>query len=169
MRARWYGKSVRNRWIAVVVGIVVVGLLGYGFFRFETWRNRPSEARRLADAATVAGFVRTAVVDVNDGDDASVADAFFIGAAPKPNPLAVVAVPTIELKALDPPIVAPESGSAVVARGTRPDECAASVVFLAPPGSEPGKPDWHLTTQQLDNVRKGTQILIQLHVYNCRL
>ncbi|MFX0574847.1 hypothetical protein [Nocardia nepalensis] len=155
--------------------VIVGGLLAFGYHRFEVWRDRPSEARRIAEAATVAGFVRTAVVDASDGDNPPYANAYFIRPAPKPDPLEVV-VPTIQLSAVAP-LPAPEPWEKpriydVVAKGKRPDGCEASVTVVSDP--KPTVRDIRgehsisiLTPEQLDEVRKGTKVFIQLTVVNC--
>jgi hypothetical protein len=170
-RSRWY------RWGRVAVAVlVVVGLLAFGYYRFEAWRNRPSEARRIADAATVAGFARTAVVDVPDGDNPPEAAAYFIGPVPKPDPLAVISVPTIQLNAIAPP-PAPEPWEkprydVAVAKGQRPDGCGATVVFDSDP--RPSTLDLRgehsitiLTAEQLAEVHNGTRVFIELMVGGC--
>ncbi|WP_433667492.1 hypothetical protein ACQP06_27885 [Nocardia sp. CA-136227] len=125
-------------------------------------------ARRIAESVTVTGFVRTAVIDMPyNYDDVTFAEAYFIGPAPAPDPLAVVTVPTIDLAAITPPIVAPAIGNAVVARGKRPDQCAASVSYLNPPVSDPAEPGWNLTPEQLDRIRTGAETFVVVHVYNC--
>jgi hypothetical protein len=153
-----------------LVVLVVAGLLGYGWHRFEAWREKPGEAERIAETTTVAGFVRAAVVDLDDG----VTDAYFIGPAPQPDPVSVVSVPTIRLSP-----VAPELDQAsdpeprhdqVVAKGQRRDGCGASVVAESDPMSDLG-PDWTrkitLTNDQLAAVRRGTKTLFVVGVFNC--
>jgi hypothetical protein len=159
--------------------LIVVGLLTFGYYRFQAWRYRTGEARHIAEAATVAGFVRTAVVDESDGDNMPDAAAYFIGPAPKPDPLAVVSVPTIQLEAADPAPVAPEWDKAryagldfPVAKGQRPDGCYVAVTFVSNP--KPPTLDLSgkhsitiLTAEQLAEVRNGTRVFIELSVSGC--
>ncbi|MGW4535392.1 hypothetical protein ACWEOI_31015 [Nocardia sp. NPDC004340] len=113
---------------------------------------------------TVAGFTRTKVIDVPHGDDAPFAEAYFIGPAPKPDPLTAVTVPNIVLTAVEPPPPAPESRAfAVVAVGHRSGGCGATVTFR----SDPYQGNFGLTPQQLDDVRKGTQVFIQIVIGGC--
>ena len=159
----------------VLVLLIVAGVLVYGFHRFEAWRNSPSEARRIAESATVAGFVRSAVVDMADGDNPLMAEAYFVGSAPKPDPLAVVSVPTIQLKAVPSP---PESPTWVyksfpVAKGQGPDGCDVTVAFDSDPirstlDLRGEKTITILTAEQLNAVHNGTQIFIKLIVGDCR-
>jgi hypothetical protein len=148
--------------------LIVVGLLDFGYYRFEAWRNRPSEARRIAEAATITGFVRTAVVDVPDSN-ATYADAYFIGPAPKPDTMPVVSVPTIQLNAVPPPPASPEwvYRSIPVTKGERPDGCGATVAYTMHLNSDPRRSEFNLTAEQLDEVRNGTQVFIELSVGGC--
>jgi len=110
--SRWYRLII----VALIL-LVVGGLLAFGYHRFVAWRDRPSEARRIAETTTVAGFVRTAIVDESDGDNPPYANAYFIGPAPKPDPVAVVSVPTIQLREAGSPPIAPEWDKARYAGG----------------------------------------------------
>jgi|GEM_PF-5735592 len=66
------GRGRRYRWgLVALVLLVVACLLAFGYHRFVAWRDRPSEARRIAEAATVVGFTRTAVVDISDSSNRS--------------------------------------------------------------------------------------------------
>lgn len=177
MRARACDGSRRFRWLIAFVLLVIVGLLvSSGCSRGQVEQDSPSEARRIAEAATVAGFVRTVVVDVSDGDNPPYASAFFIGPAPRPDAVAVVAVPSIQLNAIAPP-PAPQSWEKprsylVAAKGQRQDGCKASVTF----DSDPKPSVSHirgeesisvLTAEQLDAVRNGTQVFIELSIGGC--
>jgi hypothetical protein len=163
--------------LVVIVGALssIVGMLAFTNHSIHDHFNRPSEARRIAEAATVTGFVRTAVVDMDDGDNPPYAEAYFIGPAPKPDPLAVVSVPTIQLTADAPPSADyarrnPDVDSAV-AGGKRPDGCAADMVFVSNPTSTVygmgGRDHSILTNEQLAAVHNHTAVVIELGVNNC--
>jgi len=164
------GGSRWHSWGGVaLVLLLVAGLLVFGYHRFTAWRDRPSEARRIAEAATVAGFVRAAVKDVPVGDSSPWAEAIFIGPAPKPNILRVVSVPTIRLNAVAPQPAPPVGDKPlyyiVVAAGHRPDGCSVNVAFNLDP--KPEDVNSILTDQQVDDVRNGTRVLIELMVNGC--
>jgi hypothetical protein len=153
--------------IALVL-LVIAGFSTWGFMRFEAWRSPSGVARHIADSATVAGFVRVSVVDVYDGGNSSDATAYFIGPAPRPDPLVAVSVPTIKIAAVAPEMVVPGvRTSDVVARGQRSDGCGVSVSYPTGPIPDSEQSNWKLTAEQRDEVRKGTQALIALYVYNC--
>ncbi|WP_153412784.1 hypothetical protein [Nocardia macrotermitis] len=165
--------------LAVLVLSVVVGLLVFGWHRFQQWRFRTGEARRIAEAVTVSGAVRTAIVDVSDGDNLPTATVYFIGPAPKPNPVRAVSVPTIQLVAVPPPSSVPEWDETrdrgidyAVATGRRPDGCYASVVFVSnPKSSVPDLTGEHsigiLTASQLADIRSGAKVLTEVNVGPC--
>jgi hypothetical protein len=159
------------------VVLIIGGLLAFGYYRFEAWRFRTGEAKRIAEAATVAGFVRTAIVDMPAGDNLPNATAYFIGPAPRPDPLAIVSVPAIPLKAADAPVAPPWDPNEYVgidypvATGRRADGCYASVAFISNPKLSVNDFRRHsiaiLTPEQLDEVRNGTKVFIQLYVSGC--
>ncbi|MCU1639894.1 MAG: hypothetical protein JWN03_169 [Nocardia sp.] len=164
--------------LIVIVGAlsIAVGLLTFGHHRLEDRHNRPSEARRIADAATVAGFARTAIVDMDDGDNPPYADAYFIGPDPKPDLLGVVSVPTIQLKAADSPSAEDERRNPdidfAVVNGQRPDGCEASAWFVSNPTSSAHgtkRNEWVsiLSDEQLAEVRNHTAVVIELGIDNC--
>ncbi|WP_330183261.1 hypothetical protein OHB26_06155 [Nocardia sp. NBC_01503] len=133
----------------------------------------PTEAMRIAEATTVAGFARMAVADVSGGDSdpTTYAVAYFIGPAPKPDPIKAVVVPTIHLNTVapsdDPQPWEKPKYITVVASGKRPDGCAASVSYLTASVPEPQISESHLTAEQLDEVRAGSKIFIRLSVTGC--
>ncbi|MFJ4659031.1 hypothetical protein ACIP5Y_47810 [Nocardia sp. NPDC088792] len=154
-----------------------MALVACGCDRLEIGHNRPDEAARIAKAATISGFGRTGIADVLDNDNPPGADAYFIGPAPKPDPLAVVSVPTIQLEATDPPTAEytrqhPDIDLPVAA-GKRPDGCMASVTFISNPPSSVVSEGWGnhrisiLTDEQLAAVRNHTALVIELLISNC--
>ncbi|MFE9324656.1 hypothetical protein ACIHDR_17435 [Nocardia sp. NPDC052278] len=157
--------------------LIVGGVLAFGYYRIEAWRFRTGEAKRIAEAATVTGFVRMAIVDVPDGDNLPNAAAYFIGPAPRPDPLAVVSVPTIPLTAADPPVAPAWDPTKYVgidypvATGRRADGCYASATFITNP--KPSVEDFRrhsiavLAPEQLDEVRKGSKVFIELDISGC--
>jgi hypothetical protein len=180
MSERVTGRSRGYRLVRLaVVLLVFVGLTAYGCYRYVNWPATPSGARRIADAVTVTGFVRAAVVDQSDGDSPPYAQAFFIGPPPKPDPIRDVSVPTIRLAVADPPPAAPEWDKSKyvgvdfpVARGQRPDGCGSTVTFVANPKQSVRSLRGNtmisiLTDAQLAAVRKGTDILVEVDVANC--
>jgi hypothetical protein len=171
MRIHTHGSNRWYRWGRIVLAVVILaGLLDFGYRRLESWRDRPSDARRIAEAAAVTGFVRKAVVDIPDSDNPPYAEAIFIGPAPKPDPLTAVSVPTIRLQAVMPePDPLPWKKTRyyfIVANGQRPDGCKATVAFNTDP--QPEDVNSILTAQQIEEVRNGTQILIELVVGDCK-
>jgi hypothetical protein len=163
---------------------VTVGILAFGYYRYQVERNRPTEARRIAGAATITGFVRTAVLDTDYGGRIPQADAFFIGPAPNPDVLMAVSVPTVRLTALDPPPApdesAPPRDRLFAASGLSEDRCtSASVIFVVsdPPlsihsrrrrGTNPrGEEVTILTPAQQEAVRNHTAVLIDVSVSSC--
>lgn len=176
MRMRRFGPSRWYRWgLIALVLLIAASLLVVGYNRYKAWTG-PSEARRIAEATTVAGFVRTAVVNISGGENPMHADAYFIGPAPRPDPIAIVSVPTIQLYAVPPPPAPPSWEKPrtylVAAKGKRPDGCEASVTFESDPKTtaySSGDEGWVtlLTAEQLEGVRNGTQIFINLAVGNC--
>lgn len=166
------GRRYRRGRSAVIL-LIVVGLGAFGYWRFDAWRDRPSETRRIAESVTVAGFVRTAVVDEADGDNPSDANAYFIGPAPKPDAVTSVSVPTIRLSAVPPPYAPDLDDSGApplaypVAKDERRDGCGASVSYPTEPASDRERSSWRLTAEQLDGVRRGTDVLVRVLVYGC--
>lgn len=177
--SRWF-------WLGCFLFLLVIamGILAFGYHRYQFERNRPTAAHRIADAAAVTGFVRTAVLDVDDGGHPPEADVYFIGPAPNPAVLTAVSVPTVRLTALDPPPADDERASPgrdhiFVAAGQSEDLCtAASVIFVSnPPLSvhstwEHGKNrggEWVpiLTASQQAAVRSHTSVLIELSIHTC--
>lgn len=170
--------SFRNRrraatWGCVVAVLLLLVLLAtFVYHRYDSWRERPTEARRIAESITVAGFSRTVVVDVIDSYS-SYARAYFIGPAPKPDPLAIIAVPTMQLHSQQSsPLRAQyeEFGAVeIVAKGQRGDGCEATVSFVANPIATTSAvpPVRILTDEQRAAVRSGSQILIGISVNNC--
>lgn len=162
----------KHRWGLIgFVLLTIVAFMSSGCNQQPNWRDRPSEARRIAEGTTVKGFVRTAIVDVPD-DNHTYANAFYIGPAPKPDPLAVVEVPTIQLSAVAAPAPVPSWDNdnrltVVVAKGKRPDGCMASVAYSVHPEADPTRSSFNLTPEQLDAVRNGTQVFVQLTVSAC--
>jgi hypothetical protein len=167
-------ESRRLRWGSLVIAVALVVC---GCDRLAPWRHDPDGAKRLAEAATVAGFTRTAIIDEDSGANPPDAEVYFIGPAPKPNPLAVVSVPTIQLKAADsPPAEYTREHPDVdlpVATGERPDGCMAAVVFVSNPTSSVSS-DFHgkhrvaiLTDAQLATVSDHTATVIRLVVSGC--
>lgn len=160
-------KWVRWGLVALVLLISVV-LLACGFRRFESWRSLPVEATRIAEATTVTGFSRTAITSYTD-DDRSFAHVYFIGPAPKPDPVAVASVPTIQLNGVtsppNPPGVDIKVG--MVAKGKRSDGCMASVSFPANLDLDARRSQFHLSAEQLAAVFKGEQVVIDVSIGNC--
>ncbi|WP_147404326.1 hypothetical protein [Nocardia panacis] len=163
----------------MIVFLVLGGLVTYGIHWFQSWRHQPTEARRLAEAASVVGFVRTAIIDVSDGDNPPHATAFFIGPAPKPDALAVVSVPTIKLSPLEPPPYMSElekkkydDSDFAVAYGKRPDGCGAGVAFISNPKQwEYSLRGQHMieviSPEQIESVRRGASVFMELAIGNC--
>ncbi|RMI35459.1 hypothetical protein EBN03_04160 [Nocardia stercoris] len=158
--------------------VVVVLAAGIGYV-VATWHVRPTEARRLAEATTIAGFTRTAVVDDDHGDSPTDATAYFVGPPPEPDPVKDVDIPTIPLSPAPPPPTAPEWDPTryagvdfAAAKGQRVDGCAAAVTFETHPKQylpEVGgrKTVRMLTDEQLAAVQAGSLIVIELLVANC--
>ncbi|MEC3918748.1 hypothetical protein [Nocardia sp. CDC160] len=80
--------------------LIVLGLVAFGYHRLE-YERRGDEAHRIVEQATVAGFTRTGIINIDDGDNPPLAQAYFIGPAPKPDVVTVVSVPTIQLKQVE--------------------------------------------------------------------
>ncbi|MGX1807504.1 hypothetical protein ACWIGI_17435 [Nocardia sp. NPDC055321] len=127
--------------------------------------HRPTEARRIAEAVTVAGFTRTAVADQHNYDEVTFASAWFIGPAPRPDPFTAVVIPGMELYPLTPPIV--NQWETIVARGRGPGACAASIWFATGFPSPDERSSTQLTDEQLALVRSGDLVLIVVHLFNC--
>lgn len=164
---RW----ARRAGYIVVLITAIVGLIVFGWQRFKTSLEVTSEAREIAESVAVSGFTRTAVVDVLDSNS-SYATAYFIGPSPKPDPLAIITVPTISLSAsypprkhsyLDPPT------SEIVARGQRPDGCHATVVFDTDPrlSNKAVPPVQILTGEQQAAIKTGSQTFIEVLIGDC--
>ncbi len=179
VRKRSWVPQRREMW-AFGALVIAACLAAYSVHRFEAWRSRTGEDRSIAETVTVSGFTRTTIIDLSDGDNLPLARAFFIGPAPRPDPLTVVSVPNFQLRAADPPPVPaswedPNKYAGIdypAAIAQRPDGCYVAVGFdTHPKVSAPDLSGKHtitiLTTEQLDNVLKGTQILIQLDVSGC--
>ncbi|UGT42677.1 hypothetical protein LTV02_04460 [Nocardia yamanashiensis] len=89
---------------------------------------------RIADAVTVAGFERVAVVTWAPGDDLPEGLAYFAEPQPYPDPVAGVSVPSIPLRSVDH--IQPGMVQDIqTANGTRPDHCGAAVYFNPSPWS----------------------------------
>ncbi|GAD84609.1 hypothetical protein [Nocardia asteroides] len=168
-----YTVGARGRKIAILgSGIAACAIAAVAIVRVEMSNDGPTEAVQLVDAATVAGFTRTAIVEVPDAYTSGAA-AYFVGPAPRPDVLAAVSIPTMSLTASQPRVDVPgvADRSVVVARGSRPDvddECGASVALLTPSTTEPSDPKWNLTQEQFNGVATKSLILIKISVYNCR-
>ncbi|MFJ4650930.1 hypothetical protein ACIP5Y_06600 [Nocardia sp. NPDC088792] len=155
--------------------LIVMGLLALGYHRLEYERPHGDEAHRIVEQATVAGFARTGIIAIDDGDNPPLAEAYFIGPAPKPDVLTVVSVPTIQLKAVEDADAEwarqhPDVDYAV-AHGERPDGCGAGVSFVSNPTptvKERGIRDVTvLTDEQIAAVRNHTAVVIELSVGPC--
>ncbi|MBU3066331.1 hypothetical protein KO481_33030 [Nocardia sp. NEAU-G5] len=157
----------------VVLAVVIIpSILIFGYHRFEAWRNPPSQTWHLANSITVKGFNRLTVID--DPVDAPMAEAYFIGPPPKPDPLAVVTVPTIQLATSPRPDLGRphDTRSVVTAGGFRPDGCGAIVSYDSDPRPTVGlMEDEHhisiLTKQQITDVLNGTKVFIEVVVSDC--
>lgn len=163
------GDRLWVRWgLGAFVLLIGVVLLACGYQRFESWRSLPVEATRIAEATTVAGFSRTAITSYTD-DDRSFAHVYFIGPAPKPDPVAVASVPTIQLNGLTPPSSPPgvDTKVGVVAKGKRSDGCMASVSYPANLDLDARRSQFHLSAEQLAAVFKGEQVVIDVSIGNC--
>lgn len=169
MRGLARGGRAWVRWgLSAIVLLIGVVLLACGYQRFDSWRRLPAEATRIADATTVTGFSRTAITSYTD-DDRSFAHVYFIGPAPKPDPVAVASVPTIQLNGVTPPSSPPgvDSRVGVVAKGKRSDGCAASVSYPANLDLDARRSQFHLSAEQLATVFKGEQVVIDVNIGNC--
>ncbi|WP_278260472.1 hypothetical protein [Nocardia sp. AG03] len=156
----------------MVSGVVACAIAALVIVRVEMSNDGPTEAVYLVNAATVAGFTRTATVEIPDAHTSG-AEAYFVGPAPSPDVLSSVSIPTMLLTASPPRIDVPgvAERSAVVARGARSDiddECGASVALLTPGTTEPSDPKWNLTQEQINGISTKTLILIKISVYNCK-
>ncbi|WP_429422149.1 hypothetical protein [Nocardia sp. GAS34] len=158
-------------WLVLAV-VIILSLLIFGYYRFESWHNRPSQTWHLTNSVTVAGFNRLAVID--DPVDVPMAVAYFIGPPPKPDPLAVVTVPTIQLATAPVPDLGRphDTRSLVTAGGFRPDGCGAIVSYDSDPRPEVDfmKDEHHisiLTKQQITDVLNGTKVFIKIVVSDC--
>ncbi|WP_446223742.1 hypothetical protein ACTWPB_00220 [Nocardia sp. IBHARD005] len=161
---------------AVVVSLVLAGLFGLGCYRLYVWRNAPSEARQLAEAASVERFTLAGVVDESRGDNPSAAVAFFIGPPPESGVLAAVAVPTIPSAriAVEPaaPDVTPSRTWVVLARGHRADGCGVSVVLDTKPLVRQSVLRSKnladvLTAEQRAAVQSGSMLVVEVRVDGC--
>lgn len=166
--SRW----TRRLGFAAIALAALVALAGYFLQQYRSSTDGPSEARRIAESVMVSGFTRTAVVDVLDRNS-SYATAYFIGPAPKPDPLEIINVPSMELSATAPPsrrsqYLDPPT-SEIVARGQRADECHATVVFdTSPRLSTSSAPPVQIVTQdQWAAVRSGAQVFIEVLIGDC--
>ncbi|WP_433590473.1 hypothetical protein [Nocardia sp. CA-145437] len=119
---------------------------------------------RIAEAVTVAGFERVALVNWAPGDDLPEGMAYFAGPQPYPDPVAGVSVPSIPLrsaKGKQDGVV----GDIQVASGSRPDHCGASVYFNPSPWSYTvGKPE---ARAALSAALGAGKLLILVHVRGC--
>lgn len=164
---RW----VRRAGCIAVLLTVLVGLIAFGWQRYEASFDVTSEARLIAESVAVSGFTQTVVVDIIDSNS-SYATAYFIGPSPKPDPLAIITVPTIALSASTPrrksPYLDPPSHE-VVARGQRSDGCYATVAFDTNPrlSNKAVPPVQLLTAEQQTAVRSGSQVFIEVHIGDC--
>ncbi|APA99945.1 hypothetical protein NS506_05909 [Nocardia seriolae] len=165
-----------SRWFRWGLGLsIVLGLMVFGHYRLEYERHHPYEARSIVEQATVAGFIRTGIIAIDDGDNPPLAEAYFIGPAPKPDVVAIVSVPTIQLQPVEVADAEwvrqhPDADYAV-ARGERPDGCGAGVSFFSNPTrtvKERGTRDVTiLTDEQIAAVRNHTAVVIKLSVGPC--
>ncbi|MEV6065164.1 hypothetical protein AB0L82_01315 [Nocardia sp. NPDC052001] len=153
----------------------MLGILAFGHYRLQHESQPPNEARRIVEQATVAGFTRTGIVNIDDGDNPPLAEAYFIGPAPAPDIVAVVSIPTIQLKRVE---VADAGWAAqhpdvdyAVARGERLDGCGAGVSFFSNPTptvKDRGTRDVTvLTDEQIAAVRNHTAVVIKVSVGPC--
>lgn len=166
----------KNGWYraaGLIFATVIAGsVLAFGYNRFEAWRDRPSQTWHLANSVAVAGFARIAVID--DPVNVPMAKAYFIGPAPKPDPLVAVSVPTIRLSAsrVPDPALPHDTRSLMTAGGFRPDGCGAIVSYESDPRPEIGylEDEHHLsilTSQQTADVLNGTKVFIKVAVSDC--
>ncbi|MFI9505669.1 hypothetical protein [Nocardia sp. NPDC052566] len=168
----WLRRSLP--YIAVPLGLVVIAtvvILGMRIYTYgwDFWRlHHSTGARQVAEKTTVTGFTRTAIYDVN-GNAAPGSHAVFIGPAPAPDPVVNVSVPGIQLRAVDPPQDVHPPNHIIVARGKTvdPELCSAAVSFTRDPLKDPDPGRLKLSPEQIDAVRSGTQILLEVYIGGC--
>lgn len=149
----------------------LIALMVYGYYQLQARGSSSSEAQAIVESVHVAGFTRTATDSLSDGRT-SKGHAYFIGPGQNSDPLAVVTIPTIQLRAVAPtpnptPWESDKRLSVVVARGERSDGCRATVSYGKNLQLDPSRSEFNLTAEQFNAVRDGTQVFVMVYVSNC--